>query len=161
MRENTIGAKERVRIHDFLQDYAHAIDDGELEHWPNFFAPDGTYKIITRENYEAGLPLGILYCEGRGMMSDRIVAMREANIFEPHAYCHLLSQPRLQTGANDDIKARSNFLVIRVMQNGDTETFATGKYLDTIAMRNGLPLIKERIVVLESRRIDILLVYPL
>ena len=52
-------------------------------------------------------------------------------------------------------------MVIRVMQNGDTETFATGKYLDTIAMRNGLPLIKERIVVLESRRIDILLVYPL
>ena len=30
----------RILIDDFLADYAHTIDDGQLEDWPAFFTQD-------------------------------------------------------------------------------------------------------------------------
>ena len=47
------------------------------------------------------------------------------------------------------------------MQDGRSDLFATGKYLDTVAIDGGVPKLQERIVVLDSRQVDILLVLPL
>jgi len=147
-------------IEDLITAYAHDIDDDELESWPNYFTEDGTYTILTRENMAAGLPMGIMHCQGRGMMADRIKAMQTANIFEEHTYCHILG--RSQINRHDQgFEGRTNFTVLRTMQEGRTETFAVGKYLDLFTVTDGETLIVERKVVLESRRVDILLVRPL
>jgi 3-phenylpropionate/cinnamic acid dioxygenase small subunit len=69
-------------IEELIVAYAHDIDDGLLDGWPAYFTQDGTYTILTRENLADGLPMGIMYCQGRGMMADRIKAMQTANIFE-------------------------------------------------------------------------------
>jgi anthranilate 1,2-dioxygenase small subunit len=151
----------RARIEDFLSDYAHAIDDGHIEDWPGFFTEDGFYQVITREGYEAGHPIGVMHCEGRGMMQDRVKAMREANIFEPHVYCHLLDRPRIRETAPGVYAARTNVNIIRTMQDGGSDIFATGKYVDTIVFDGDAPRLKDRRVILDSRRIDILLVLPL
>ena len=147
-------------IEDLITAYAHDIDDDELDRWPNYFTENGTYTILTRENMAAGLPMGIMHCQGRGMMADRIKAMQTANIFEEHTYCHILG--RSQINRHDQgFKGRTNFTVLRTMQEGRTETFAVGKYLDFFIVTEGETLIAERKVVLESRRVDILLVRPL
>ena len=151
----------RAELEDFIAAYAHGIDDGALDDWPGYFTEDGIYQIITRETFEAGLPLGIMYCEGRGMMADRIKAMQTANIFEAHTYCHLLGRSQISAEGEGQYQARTNFNIIRTMQDGGTEMFAVGKYLDRIVLQNGKPLLQDRRVVLESRRVDILLVYPL
>ena len=80
----------RQQVEDLLIDYSHALDDFELDRWPNFFTEDGIYQIIPRESYDQNLPLGILFCDGRGMMVDRILALETANIFEPHTNNHIL-----------------------------------------------------------------------
>ena len=152
----------RTRVEDLLLDYAHAIDDGDMQAWPGFFTEAGLYKIQSRENYEAGLPMGVMFCEGAGMMRDRVLALETANIFEPHTYSHVLGRPRLRLDTDGTIRARSNFLVTRTMQEGRMDAFAAGKYLDRIAPQpDGGLKFAERLVVLESRRIDILLVFPL
>lgn len=150
----------RDAIEDLLADYAEAIDDGLLERWPGFFTQDGTYQIITRESHDAGLPIGILYCDSRAMMEDRVQALRTANIYEPHSYRHLFSRPRFEQ-QGDVFAVRSNFCVFRIGQDGDTVTFATGRYLDHIVSENGTLRFRARRVVLDSRRVDILLVLPL
>ena len=151
----------RREIEDFLNDYAFAIDDGDYSRWPDFFTADAVYQIIPRESHEAGYPVGVMYCEGQGMMRDRIDALQEANIFEPHTYCHFLGRPGLQLEDDGSVLARTNFQVIRTMQDGRGETFAVGKYLDRLQLDSDAPLLRERRVILESRRIDILLVFPL
>lgn len=156
----TVDADLRIRIEGLLADCAHAIDDDELERWPGFFAEDAVYQIITRENHDADLPMAIMICEGRGMMADRVMALRTANVYEPHTYCHLLG-PTVLSEDGRGIAARTNFSVVRTMQDGRMEVFAAGKYLDRIVSSEGAPLLADRRVVLESRRIDILLVYPL
>jgi anthranilate 1,2-dioxygenase small subunit len=150
----------REAIEDLLADYAEAIDDGALERWPGFFTEDGEYQIITRESHAAGLPVGIMYCGSRGMMEDRVQALRTANIYEPHSYRHLLARPRFERAA-DGFAVRSNMCVYRIAQDGDTVVFATGRYLDRIVEDAGALRFRSRRVVLDSRRVDILLVLPL
>ena len=156
-----IGAAQRERVEDFLAEIAFALDDDRLEEWPGFFTEDAVYRIVPRDGYEAGRPIGILLCEGRGMMRDRVLALRTANIFEPHTYCHLLGRPRIACAADGVLSARSNFVLFRTMQGGGTEVFAAGKYVDRVVEREGALLLAGRDVVVESRRVDILVVLPI
>ncbi len=151
----------RLRIEALLADYVHCIDDDRLEEWPGFFTEDGRYTVITRENHELGLPVGLIYCDGRGMLNDRISALRTANIFEPHCYRHSVSAMKLLESDGADHRCTANFTVMRTMHDGDMSVFACGKYLDRIVERDGVLRIRERIVVLDSRRIDTLLVIPI
>ena len=147
---------------DLIASYGYAIDDGEIDLWPQFFTPNGIYQITTKENHEAGLPIGIMRCVGRGMMIDRVKAFHTANIFEPHTYNHIVGYPILSYDtATGYVTARSNFQVIRIMETGRMDLYATGKYLDVIQKEGGSLKFRERVVVLDSRNVDILLVVPL
>ena len=156
-----IDATLRQRLDDLQSDYAHAIDDGKLEDWPGFFIDNSRYKIMTRETHEAGLPMSVLYCNSKGMMSDRVMALRTANIYEPHTYCHVLSRAQYESAAGGTITGRTNFSVTRTMQDGQMDLFAVGKYLDTIVEEAGELKFAERLAILDSRRIDVLLVLPI
>jgi len=151
----------RLRVEALSADYVHCIDEDRLEEWPDFFTEDGRYRVLTRENYEQGLPLGLIYCDGRGMLRDRISALRTANIFEPHIYCHLTGALSLLDGPAGDIRAQSNFTIIRTMADGAMSVFACGKYIDRIVETDQGLKYAERTAVLDSRRIDTLLVIPI
>jgi 3-phenylpropionate/cinnamic acid dioxygenase small subunit len=139
--------------------YAHALDEDRLEDWPNFFTEDGVYRIATAENEARGLPAPILFAQGRAMLRDRVASLRHANIYEPQRYRHIVSSVLLGEPAGDTVTVKSNFLVIRVMENGETTMFASGVYRDRIS----LPKMQyaERVVVCDSRRFDTLLAIPL
>ena len=51
--------------------------------------------------------------------------------------------------------------VVRIMRDGTSDLFATGRYLDRYEIQNETALLKERIVVCDSSRIDTLLAIPL
>ena len=150
----------RLRVEDLYSEYAHTIDDDRLEEWPDLFTDTANYRVTTRENYDNGLPLAMVYCDGRGMMADRISALRTANIFEPHVYCHMLSAVRVLAREGGVICARSNFSVLRTMQEGETTLFAVGRTFDKIVEDGGRLRFAERLAVLDSRRVDTLLVIP-
>ena len=149
------------KIERLLRDYCHALDDGEVDRWSSFFQDDATYQITTRENLANGYPLGIVLCEGRGMMDDRIKALKTANIFESHTYCHITGPLDVTEQMEDRWSVRSNFAVYRTMYTGEVTLFATGKYLDVVDTSGAQASFAERVVVVDSRRIDTLLVYPL
>jgi anthranilate 1,2-dioxygenase small subunit len=47
------------------------------------------------------------------------------------------------------------------MEDGRIDLFATGKYLDEVVLDAGAAKFEERVVVLDSRNVDILMVVPL
>ena len=151
----------RLRIEALNADYIHCIDDDRLEEWHDFFVDDGLYRVTTRENTDLNLPVSLIYCEGRGMFHDRISALRTANIFEPHTYCHMVGALQIQESSGGVYRTKSNFSITRTMAEGAMMTFACGRYLDTIVEDKGGLKFKERTVILESRRIDTLLVIPI
>ena len=156
-----IDAGTRRLVEDFLLDCAWAIDEDDLEAWPGFFAEDGRYRITTRDNEARGLPVGIMLCEGRGMMEDRVLALRTANIYEPHRYRHILGRPRLRGAEGGLVRSDSSFIVVRTMQDGRMDLFAAGNYRDLLRVEGGRAAFQERTAVLESRRVDVLIVIPI
>ena len=147
-------------IEDLHSRYVHALDADRLEDWPNFFTENGTYRITTAENEERGLPLAVVYCEGRAMLRDRVASLRHANIYEPQRYRHIVSSVVVEKLAGEKARSTANFLVIRIMQNGETLLFASGRYVDRIVL-SPEPQFEERVVICDSRRFDTLLAIPL
>jgi anthranilate 1,2-dioxygenase small subunit len=143
--------------------YAHALDADRLEDWPGFFTENGRYRIATAENEARGLPLSVLLAESRAMLRDRVQSLRHANIYEPQRYRHMVSSVLLERLDDKRVQSTANFLVIRVMESGDTLVFASGRYLDRVVLagEHGEPQYEERVVVCDSRRFDTLLAIPL
>jgi anthranilate 1,2-dioxygenase small subunit len=157
-----VDTPSREMVTDLIVSYAHALDDGQIDLWPGFFTASALYHITTKENHDQGLPIGIIRCSGRGMMADRIKAFHTANIFEPHCYNHVMGPVVIGPGKSPGaVSSRCNFQIVRIMEDGRMDLFATGKYLDEIVLEGGVARLQERIVVLDSRNVDILIVVPL
>jgi len=151
----------RLGIAELIAAYCDCIDDDRLEDWPDFFLEDCRYLVTDRESHEAGLRHGVMYGASRGMLVDRVTALRRVLMFEPHRYRHIVGAPRLGSVENGIAEARSNFLVLRIMHSGETSLFASGRYLDRIAVSRPPYRFVERLVILDSQKIDTLLVIPL
>jgi anthranilate 1,2-dioxygenase small subunit len=151
----------RLGIHELIGDYVERIDEDRLEEWPDLFADPCRYLIISRANHAAGMRQGVMYAASRGMLLDRVFSIRRANIFEPHCYRHVVGPIRLKAVEGTAALVHSHFLAVRIMHDGATALFATGRYLDRIDISTTPYRFSERIVVLDSDKIDTLLAIPL
>lgn len=142
-------------------EYARCIDDGDMRRWPDFFLDDCLYKITSADNYRRGLSAGVVYADSRGMLEDRVSALFEANIYERHSYRHLLGQPWLSGELGEETLSETPFIVVRIMRDGSSDVFASGRYVDRYRMHEGVALLAERVVVCDSKAIDTLLALPL
>jgi anthranilate 1,2-dioxygenase small subunit len=141
--------------------YIRVIDDDQLELWPDLFAENGLYRIITRENFDQRLPLPIMECRSRGMMQDRVTGLRRINVYEPQRYSHMMSGCEMLEESHGLVVCRSNYQVVRILGDGSMSIFSTGLYQDRIRVVGNVALFEERIVVQDSRRVETLLVIPL
>lgn len=148
------------QVENLLARYVHTLDDDRLEDWPGFFSAAARYRITTAENHARGLPLCIVQADSQAMMRDRVAALRHANIYEAQAYRHVVSSTLIARVEGASVEAISNFHVARIMHDGATLLFATGRYLDRICLGD-TPLFEDKLVLLDSRRIDTLLAIPL
>ncbi len=156
----------QLAVENLLARYAHAIDDDHLEAWPDFFVEQALYRITTAENHERGLPLSLVYADSRAMLRDRVNALRHANVYEAQRYRHIISAVLVERIDAHTARAVSSFQVARIMHSGETMLFASGRCIDRIRLAGlagdiGLAQFEERVVVLDSRRVDTLMAIPL
>ncbi|MEN3296692.1 MAG: anthranilate 1,2-dioxygenase small subunit [Burkholderiales bacterium] len=142
--------------------YARCIDNNLLEQWPDFFLEQCLYLITTADNHAAGMQAGIVYADTRAMLADRVLAMRDANVYEEQRYRHIIGAPLVLEDNGDTAKAESPYIVVRTMRDGSMQVFATGRYIDRIVKTaDGTLKFAERLAVNDSNDIDTLLVIPL
>jgi anthranilate 1,2-dioxygenase small subunit len=151
----------RLELENLYTAYAACLDMDALESWPEFFTDDCAYRITSAENYEAGMPLGLIYATSKNMLRDRVSALREANIYEPQRYRHLISGMRIEDAGGGPLDVTASFLVVRTMQDGEMILFAAGRYIDRVVRADGGWKFARKDVVLDSRLIDTLLAIPL
>jgi len=151
----------RIELDALYADYAHCLDNDELEAWPDFFTEDCRYRITSAENFDAGLPLGIVYATSKAMLVDRVMALRKANIYEPQRYRHIIGAIKVGTDEAGLLPVVANLIVVRIMQDGAMILFAAGRYVDRLTQRGGAWKFAQKDVVLDSRQIDTLLAIPL
>ena len=72
-----------------------------------------------------------------------------------------MGQPAILEESGDEARSETGFIVVRVMRDGTTRIFATGRYLDRYRLRGERASLAERIVVCDSSTVDTLLALPL
>jgi 3-phenylpropionate/cinnamic acid dioxygenase small subunit len=142
-------------------DYAACLDDDRLEAWPGYFREQGVYRILSRENVARGLPAPIVYYYSRGMMLDRVTAIREALTFEFVYTRHVLSPPQVTPRSDAAYDARANFVVYQSTEEGVTRLFCVGEYRDVIELSGDAAAFRSRDAILDTFGVQNLIAVPL
>jgi anthranilate 1,2-dioxygenase small subunit len=141
--------------------YIRCIDSNALEGWPDFFTDDCLYKVTTAEKRSNGFEAGIIYADSKAMLIDRVLALRQANIYEKQSYRHILGLPTIVANGGNEAETETPFLVVRIMHDGQSDVFATGVYVDRLRAQGDQLKFASRIAVCDSSRIDTLMAIPL
>jgi 3-phenylpropionate/cinnamic acid dioxygenase small subunit len=152
----------RLAIEEFNTEYAAVLDAGAIEQWPRFFTEDALYRITGRENADADLPVGLVYCEGHGMFVDRALAIAKTMMFEPRYLLHQVTNVRLLAADSELATAVSNYnyALFQTLVEERTTIQQVGRYYDRFVRQDGRLLLKERHCVYDSLIIDTALIYP-
>ena len=151
----------RAAILDLMADYCHFIDDNRLEEWLDFFTEDCVYKILSRENEDSKLPMELMSCLNKNMLRDRVLSLRQANIYNIHTDKHVLGAVRVLGAENGVYRVRSNYAAYQTNQDGLTELFGVGTYHDRITFVGGKLFFKEKLVIADTFGIARMLSTPL
>jgi anthranilate 1,2-dioxygenase small subunit len=152
---------DRAGVHDLLAEYGALLDSAKYDEWLGLFAAECCYSVIPRENFERGLPVGLMFCDSRAMLEDRIMALREANKSNIHTDRHLIGLPRLRPPGAEQLVVEAPFAVFQTDQEGSTRLFATGLYRDRLELAAGGLKIRDKLVLLDTFAVPTLLATPL
>jgi anthranilate 1,2-dioxygenase small subunit len=150
----------RWEIEEFNTAYAATLDAGAVEAWPDFFAEDALYRITGRENADAGLPVGLVYCEGLAMLRDRALAIARTMMFAPRYLLHQVANVRVLALDGDGGRATSTYALYETLVDQRTTLLQVGRYWDRFVRRDGQLKLRERHCVYDSLVIDTALIYP-
>ena len=154
-------AGDRLALYELYAAYGALIDAAEFDAWLGLFAANCTYHIVPRENWERGLPAGLVYCDSRAVLEDRIGALREANKYNIHSDRHIIGLPRLVGEADGSLKVEAPFAVFQTEQEGESRLFATGLYQDSVVVERGGLCYRDKLVLLDTFAVPSLLATPL
>ena len=151
----------RYEIETLYADYAAALDDDELERWPELFLDDCLYKLVPRENWDRDLPIALMRCESRAMLRDRVAAVRNTAVYAPRSLRHFISQFRIAPVNPELFRVNANYLVLQTLLHDLTRVQNAGRYIDLVARTEHGLRFKEKICVFDSVLVPNSLVYPI
>ncbi|HEY1934943.1 MAG TPA: aromatic-ring-hydroxylating dioxygenase subunit beta [Acetobacteraceae bacterium] len=157
----TVGMELRARLTDLYVAYENTLNDGAFEAWPDHFTEACVYRIIPKENQDAGFPVAVIYCESRGMLADRVVALRETALYAPRTMRLMTSGISLRSIDDDGMYLTASFAVFQTMQDQPSEVFLCGRYQDRVVDDGGALRFAERLCIYDSTIVPLSLVYPL
>jgi anthranilate 1,2-dioxygenase small subunit len=145
-----------------LQDhYVSVLDNDRLEEWPGMFADDCLYEIMPKENEDLGLPAPVIYCDSNAMLRDRVISLRNANIFEKPTYRHFVSGLEYKVVDERTVDMTSSYLVVNTSPAGDTSIYQAGRYFDRVVKTDNGWRFKIKRVIYDTSRVQTALSIPI
>ena len=149
-------------IDEFNSAYAAALDEQRLADWAEMFTDDAFYVVISRENADKGLPVGLIYCDSKGMIHDRAFAIEKTSMYAPRYLRHIIGNLQIlgedQHGA---IRARASYVLIQVLYDRpDAKLHQVGVYHDVFRRVDGVLKLAERRCVYDNLLVDNALCLP-
>ena len=152
----------RHEVETFNAAYAAALDEQRLSDWVEMFTDDARYVVISRENADRGMPVGLIYCENKGMIYDRAFALEKTAMFAPRYLRHIIGN--LQVLGEDragEIRARANYVVLQVLlDRPDAKLHQVGAYHDVFRRVGSQLKLAERRCVYDNLLVDNALCLP-
>jgi len=152
----------RQEIDEFNAAYAAALDEQRLLDWAEMFTDDAFYVVISRENADRGLPVGLIYCDSKKMIHDRAFALEKTTMFAPRYLRHIVGNLQiLGQEQNGDARARANYVLIQVLYDRpEAKLHQVGVYHDVFRRVDGALKLAERRCIYDSLLVDNALCLP-
>ncbi len=157
----SIDLRLRQDIADLYAAYAACLNDGHYDSWPDFFTENAWYRVVPRENYDAGLPLSTMSLKGRAMMKDRIYGVTSTIFHAPYYQRHVISLPVIRQMEDGKISAKANYAVFRTKRDNLPEIFNVGQYIDVIEPDGADLKFSRKFCVFDNDIIPNSLIYPI
>ena len=151
----------RDRLNDLVAEYGLLLDEDKLESWIDLFAEDATYKIITRENVEQGLPQTLVWANSKNMLRDRVDAYRHVNEYNLHWDRHVIGAPRLRDRGDGTWHLEASYSLFQTDMEGVSRLFSVGRYDMTVRMTSEAASIISALVIVDTAAIPTLLATPI
>ena len=145
---------------ELIAAYADLIDEDRLEEWLDLFSETASYRIVSRENEEQSLPLALMLCDNKDMLRDRIVSLRQANIYNIHWDRHVVSLVRVRA-VDGEHEITASYALYHTTQEGETRLFSVGRYRDRVVREDGRLRFRDKTVVVDTGAILTLLATPI
>ncbi len=164
--------RERQAL-ELLARYVRVVDDPErVEEWPDLFADEAEYLVITRENLERGLPVAVIRDDSKDRILDRVTVIREfwgaGGRMEDRHYNdvrprHLVGPVWVEPAEGEDaVRLVANFAVwTTATVDGTPRLIALGEYRDVVVFTPQGPRFRFKWVVLDTPVLQDVFVYPL
>jgi 3-phenylpropionate/cinnamic acid dioxygenase small subunit len=150
----------RLEVEELHAAYAYCLDHGNIDDWPGFFTEDCVYKLISRENWELGLPLGTIFAEKRGGLLDRVAAIKQTAVYHQRYLTHLIASPRFLGEHGGVIETTTHYLLLETLPNEYTRILNAGRYLDKMVRVNGELKFKEKLCIYDSALVPASIIRP-
>jgi anthranilate 1,2-dioxygenase small subunit len=148
-------------IDQFNAAYATALDEQRLADWAEMFTDDAFYVVISRENADKGLPVGLIYCDSKAMIHDRAFATEKTSMFAPRYLRHIIGNLQVLGEENGAIRARANYVVIQVLYDRpEAKLHQVGVYRDVFRRVDGVLKLAERRCIYDNLLVDNALCLP-
>jgi anthranilate 1,2-dioxygenase small subunit len=149
-------------IHNFNAAYAAALDEQRLMDWVEMFTDDAFYVVISRENADKKLPVGLIYCDSKGMIYDRAFALEKTAMFAPRYLRHIIGNLQvIEPNGEHGICARANYAVMQVLYDRpEAKLHQVGAYHDVFRRVNGGLKLAERRCIYDNLLVDNALCLP-
>ncbi|TPE48573.1 aromatic-ring-hydroxylating dioxygenase subunit beta [Maribrevibacterium harenarium] len=156
-----MNAENYLKLVQFYQDYAAAVDQEDWDAWLNMFTDDAKYKVQSRENYDRDLPMAVLNMYSKNMLKDRVYGMTETIFHEPYHQCHVVASPRVISASGGEIEAQANYSVFRTKTDGIAEVYNVGRYIDRIQVTDQGFKLASRLCVFDNEMVLNSMIYPI
>src|SRR5580692_8915213 len=143
-------------LDEFNSAYAAAWDEQRLADWAEMFTDDAFYVVISRENADHGMPVGLIYCDSKRMIHDRAFALEKTTMFAPRYLRHIIGNLQvLGADSNGAIRARAHYVLIQVLYDRpEAKLHQVGAYHDVFRRVEGMLKLAERRCIYDSLLID-------
>ncbi len=151
-----------LEVDNFNAAYAAALDEQRLSDWVEMFTEDAFYIVISRENADRGLPVGLIYCDSKRMIYDRAFALEKTTMFAPRYLRHIIGNLQvLGEDVHGAIRARANYVLIQVLYDRpEAKLHQVGAYHDVFRRVDGVLKLAERRCIYDSLLVDNALCLP-
>ncbi len=157
---------------DLLVRYVRVVDDPRrIEEWPGLFADQAEYIVITRENYERGLPIAVIRDDTKDRILDRVTIIREfwgaGGRAEDRHYNdvvprHVVGPVWVEPAGAGEVRVGANFAIYQTVQVDSTpRLFAVGEYRDAVEVAGPIARFKSKTVILDTPVLQDVFIYPL
>ena len=165
-------AGRRQAALDLLTHYVRVVDDpARIDEWPDLFAAEAEYLVVTRENEERGLSIAIIRDDSKDRILDRVTIIKQfwgagRRVEDRHfnaVWTRHVVGPTWAELAEDGRVLVGAHLLVWATTRVETEPrlLAVGEYRDVVDFAEGAARLKAKKVILDTPVLQDAFVYPL